>query len=73
MVELEPVSSNVEMVCVDPRTEEEKEKLDVTEDGFCNVLCDALLPSLPSPSFPPAFPSHPFPSPSPFLHPFVPA
>ena len=45
----------------------EKEKLDVTEDGFCNVLCDALLPP-PFPSLPPSLipfrSSHPSPFPS---------
>ena len=40
VVELEPVSSYVETGCVDPKFEEEKEKLDVPEDGFCNVMCD---------------------------------
>ena len=41
LVELEPVSSYVETNWVDPEPqEEEKEKLDVSEDGFCNVMCD---------------------------------
>ena len=48
--------------------QEEKEKLDVTEDGLCNVLCDALLPV----PFTPLLPFSPFtphsllPSPRPF-------
>ena len=40
VVELEPVSSYVETGCADPEPEEEKEKLDVPQDGFCNVMCD---------------------------------
>ena len=40
VVELEPVSSYVETGFVDPEPEEEKEKLDVPEDDFCNVMCD---------------------------------
>ena len=33
VVELEPVSSYVEMSCVDPEPQEEKQMLDVPEDG----------------------------------------
>ena len=40
VVELEPVSSYVEMSCVDPEPQEEKQMLDVPEDGFCNVNRD---------------------------------
>ena len=40
MVELEPVSSSVETGCVDAGLVEEKDKLEVTEDGFCNMMCD---------------------------------
>ena len=40
VVELEPVSSYVETGCVDAETQEEKEKLNVLEDGFCNVMFD---------------------------------
>ena len=40
VVELEPVSSSVETGCVGAGLVEDKEKLDVPEDGFCNVICD---------------------------------
>ena len=40
VVELEPVSSSVETCCVGAEPEVDKEKLDVPEDGFCNVICD---------------------------------
>ena len=40
MVELEPVTSYVEMSCVDPKPQEEKQILDVPEDGLCNVIRD---------------------------------
>ena len=40
MVELEPVTSYVEMSCVDPKPQEEKQMLDVPEDGLCNVIRD---------------------------------
>ena len=40
MVELEPVSSSVETGCVGKEPEGDKEKLDVPEDGFCNMMCD---------------------------------
>ena len=38
VVEFEPVSSYVEMSCVDPEPQEEKQMLDVCEDGFCMVI-----------------------------------
>ena len=40
VVELESVSSYVEMSCVDPEPQEEKQMLDVPEDGLCNVIRD---------------------------------
>ena len=40
VVELEPVSSCVEMSCVDPEPQEEKQMLDVLDDGLCNVIRD---------------------------------
>ena len=40
MVKLEPVWSYIATECVDAELEEEKEKLDVPQDGFCNAMCD---------------------------------
>ena len=40
VVELEPVWSYIETECVDAELDEEKEKLDVPQDGFCNAMCD---------------------------------
>ena len=37
---LQPDSSHVETDCVDAEPQEEKEKLDMHEDGCCNVMCD---------------------------------
>ena len=40
VVELEPVSSSVETGFVGKEPEGDKENLEVTEDGFCNVICE---------------------------------